>query len=91
MFKESSIENLIGTGNYRDSGCEYSKSCLNCVLEFCHYDISAEKQKRNRLYKQLIELDKAGYSSKYIADHFDVSLKDIYKLRQSNVYKRMNQ
>lgn len=91
MFRGSQIENLIGTGNYRDSGCEYSKSCLNCVLEFCHYDISAEKQKRNRLYKELIELDKAGMSSKYIARHFDMSLREIYNLRQSVIYKRMAQ
>jgi len=91
MFKEASIENLIGTGNFRDSGCQYSKSCLNCVLEFCHYDVSAGKQKRNRLYKEIIELDKSGMSIKYIAQHFQKTIKDIHRIRQSRVYKRMAQ
>lgn len=91
MPRESAIENLIGTGNFRDSGCQYSKSCLNCVLEFCHYDVSVGKQNRNRLYKEIIELDRSGMSIKYIAQHFDKTIKDIHRIRQSRVYKRMAQ
>lgn len=91
MPKQTHIENLIGSGNFRDTGCVYSKSCLNCVLEFCHYDVSADKQKRHRLYKDIIELDKAGLSIKYQAQHFGKTIKEIHRIRESKVYKRMAQ
>ena len=35
---ESLAENMIGRGNYRDTGCSIAPKCLECPLPQCRYD-----------------------------------------------------
>tara|TARA_R110002110_G_scaffold295138_1_gene509195 strand:- start:690 stop:965 length:276 start_codon:yes stop_codon:yes gene_type:complete len=91
MSNGAAIENLIGTGYYRDTGCEYSKSCLSCVLEICHYDVSYLQQQKNRFYKQVAEMVLAGFNTAYIAKHFGKTKRQIADTKQNIGYKRIAQ
>lgn len=90
-MRDENIQNLIGTGIFKDSGCEYSKSCLKCTLEFCHYDVPYQQQQKNRFYKQVYEMVLAGFNTAYIADHFGKTKRQIADTKQNIGYKRLAQ
>ena len=66
---------------YRDEGCEYARSCLECPLQQCLYDEPRGKQRwlkdlRNR---EINRLFKTGKKVSELAKRFDVSERTIQR------------
>jgi AraC-like DNA-binding protein len=71
--------------HYRDEGCEYAQSCLECPFPQCLYD---EPRGRQRWLKELRdkEIDKlftAGWKIKELAPLFGVSQRTIQRALKS--------
>ena len=63
---------------YRDEGCRFSGSCLNCTLPVCVHDVPDGTRKLNRLlrYREIVRRRGAGGSRMSVARlaaHFRVS------------------
>jgi hypothetical protein len=71
--------------HYRDEGCEYAKSCLECPFPRCIYDEPRGRQRwlkraRDRQIKKLYE---TGMSVKELAVLFGVSQRTIRRALES--------
>jgi hypothetical protein len=72
--------------NWRDGGCEFSPSCLNCPLPRCVED-EPRGQQRLRMAarkKRMEELKQAGKSVKEIAGIFGVSTRTVQRALENN-------
>jgi DNA-binding NarL/FixJ family response regulator len=77
----SELDLLPDDINWRDGGCEFSASCLNCPLPRC---VEEEPRGQQRLRmdarkKRMLELKKAGKSVKEIAGLFGVSTRTVQR------------
>ena len=66
---------------YRDEGCEYAGSCLNCPFPRCIYD---EPRGRQRWLQELRDreinrLSQSGRKVRELADQFDVSERTVQR------------
>jgi hypothetical protein len=84
----SELDLLPDDINWRDWGCEFSPSCLNCPLPRCVED-EPRGQQRLRMderKKRMMELRKIGKSVKEIAGLFGVSTRTVQRaLENKNV------
>lgn len=67
--------------NWKDEGCEFYPSCLNCPLPRC---IEDEPRGRQRIKKQarddkIVELRRDGKSIAEIAGVFSMSKRSVYR------------
>jgi DNA-binding NarL/FixJ family response regulator len=67
--------------NWRDGGCDFSPSCLNCPLPRC---VEEEPRGQQRLRmdarkKRMLELKKDGKSVKEIAGLFGISTRTVQR------------
>ncbi len=67
---------------YRDEGCEFSESCLNCPLPLCVYDEPGGRQ-RVRLRQRAREMARIartdGVGTKELAKMFGVSQRTVQR------------
>lgn len=71
---------------WRDEGCEFYTSCLNCPLPRCVED-EPRGQQRLRMAarkRRMVELRQRGKSVKEIAELFGVSRRTVQRALQSN-------
>ena len=67
--------------NFKDSGCRFSSSCLNCPIEICIYDDpelvrNLEKSIRdNNIIKDRAE----GLSNEQIAKKYNISVRTVHR------------
>jgi hypothetical protein len=66
---------------YRDEGCEYAKSCLDCPFPQCLYD---EPGGRRRWLKELrnkaiVRLFQQGQNARELAAMFEVSIRTVQR------------
>jgi hypothetical protein len=67
---------------YRDAGCEFSKSCLNCPLPVCVYDEPGGRQKllKKRRAAEILRLyTREGKSIQELAHIFNVSTRTVQR------------
>ena len=67
--------------NFKDSGCRFSSSCLNCPIEICVYDnpsIVRNLEKNNR-DKNIIKDRSEGLSNKQIANKYNISIRTVHR------------
>jgi len=71
--------------NWRDRGCEYFPSCLNCPLPKCLEDEPRGQQRlRMRARRtRMVELRQMGKSVKEIAELFGVSKRTVQRALQN--------
>ena len=74
---------------YADSGCNYSKSCLNCSLAVCVYDspdIIKNFLKNQRDIKILKDRSQ-GMSIKKISEKYKVSTRTVHRAFSRNIFE----
>ena len=79
--------------NWRDGGCEFFPSCLNCPLPKCVED-EPRGQQRLRMAarkRRMMELRRRGKSVKDIAGLFGVSKRTVQRALKNNKPKVKNQ
>ena len=67
--------------NFKDSGCRFSSSCLNCPIEICVYDnpsIVRNLEKSNR-DNNIIKDRSEGLSIKQIAKKYSISIRTVHR------------
>ncbi len=77
--------------NWRDHGCEFFPSCLNCPLPKCVED-EPRGQQRLRMAarrRHMVELRHNGKTVKEIAGLFCVSTRTVQRALHNNNYKRI--
>lgn len=63
---------------YKDTGCEFSDSCLDCPLPKCAEDKGAKLEiRRARQAQQVLVLTQAGQSPRRIAHDMGVSTRTV--------------
>ena len=64
-----------------DSGCEFSPSCLNCLLDVCVLDIPGGRRHwiKEQREKKILKLFNEGKTPKEVAVICGVSLTTIYR------------
>ena len=72
-------ESHFGSGDYRDSGCNLSPSCLSCHLPACKYDVpnqrSAEVEERNA------KIRRSRKRVPVIAVEYNISTRTVHRIR----------
>ena len=79
--------------DWRDEGCEFFRSCLNCPLPRC---LEEQPRGRQRLRmvarrRRMVELKKRGKSVDEIARLFGVSRRTVQRALKNEKPKRKNQ
>jgi hypothetical protein len=76
-------ENQIGKGNYTDTGCKESPSCLACPLPACVLDgySSTEQQRINR-NRRIRSLKTRGHQIQEIAKRTGTSTRTVHRVLQ---------
>lgn len=81
---------LIGTGYYRDTGCDLAPSCLRCPFERCRYDEpggipGALRQERNEQVRAaLAEAQPHTHEENArVAARFGLSVRSAYRIARS--------
>jgi hypothetical protein len=67
--------------HYKDEGCEYAKSCLDCPFPKCMYDERGGRQRwlRELRNKEINRLFDTGRKINEIAEIFDVSERTVQR------------
>ena len=75
--------------NWRDRGCEYFPSCLNCPLPKCLEDEPRGQQRlrMNARRRRMEELSRLGKNVKEIAGLFGVSTRTVQRALENNRQK----
>ena len=68
--------------HYRDEGCEFDESCLNCHLPLCIHDEARGKQQwlKNQRDGRIIRLYARGRKVKELAAIFGVSTRTVQRV-----------
>ena len=80
-LKKVRSDTLPENTNYKDNGCDISKSCLDCHLTLCKYDndeYSAGKNKLNR-DKEIYQLNSEGKSIIDLSKQYNLSIRTIQR------------
>ena len=89
----SELDLLPDEIEWRDEGCEFFPSCLNCPLPRCVED-EPRGQQRLRMAarkRRMAELRRRGKSVKEIAELFGVSRRTVQRALKSQKLKVQNQ
>jgi DNA-binding CsgD family transcriptional regulator len=89
----SELDLLPDDINWRDEGCEFFPSCLNCPLPQCAED-EPRGQQRLRMAvrkRRMTELRRRGKSVKEIAESFSVSKRTVQRALENKKPKVKNQ
>jgi DNA-binding CsgD family transcriptional regulator len=79
--------------DWRDEGCEFFRSCLNCPLPRC-VEEELRGQQRLRIAernRRMVELRKSGKSVEEIADLFGVSRRTVQRALKNQKPKAKSQ
>ncbi len=73
--------------NYRDDGCDVSRSCLSCPLAMCKYDDPGWLQRENRRDRdvEVLRMRDEGVTVLEIARRFNVSTRTVHRVLQRGV------
>jgi len=73
--------------HYRDEGCEFDESCLNCRLPLCIHDEARGKQHwlTNQRDGRIIKLYAQGRNMKELAAIFGVSVRTVRRALQKRL------
>ncbi len=69
--------------HYEDTGCEVSRSCLNCPLPRCKYDDPVWFQKHRRLARDLKvwnTMQRENLTVEETADRFSVTVRTVFRV-----------
>ena len=79
-------DTLPENSNYRDDGCDISRSCLNCPLPICKYDDPDYLRRTARSARDRAILDvrrREALSVPVLAARFGVSTRTVHRVLQS--------
>ena len=67
--------------NFKDSGCRFSASCLNCPIEICIYDNPSlvRNLEKNRRDENIIKDRAQGLSNKQISEKYNISIRTVHR------------
>jgi len=67
--------------HYRDEGCEFARSCLNCPFEQCLFEEPRGRQRwlKERRHREIKRLHDGGRGKRELAVLFGVSLRTIQR------------
>ncbi len=82
---ETYAENMIGEGNYKDSGCNLAPACLTCPFSECMKEYTRQdyREERNaRMWADYKRMKKRGVKSpiEAIAEKYDLSWRACYRI-----------
>lgn len=69
--------------HYEDTGCEVSRSCLNCPLPRCKYDDPAWFQQHRRMARDLKvwnTMQREDLTVEETADRFSVTVRTVFRV-----------
>lgn len=69
--------------HYEDTGCEVSRSCLNCPLSRCKYDDPVWFQRHRRMARDLKvwqAIQRDDLTADQAADRFSVTVRTIFRI-----------
>jgi len=74
---------------YRDEGCEFADSCLNCTLPTCIYDQPGGRQRwlKRQRDKEITRLFTEGKGVKELAQSFGVSQRTVQRALKNYLIK----
>ncbi len=89
----SALDLIPDDVNWRDRGCEFYPSCLNCPLPRCVEDEPRGQQRLRMAARQrrMLELRHIGKSVKEIAELFCVSIRTVQRALENKKPKVKNQ
>ena len=76
-------EELIGSGPYRDTGCDVIETCLGCPLPRCLEELTGEEYWSTRLQSRdadIVRLRKRGMRVAKIASKHGVSVRTVHRV-----------
>jgi len=79
--------------NFKDSGCRFSSSCLNCRIQICIYDEPSfvRNLEKNNRDESIIEDRSNGLSNQQIAKKYNVSIRTVHRsLKKIKPNKNVN-
>jgi len=78
---ETKLDLLPEYCHYRDEGCEFADSCLNCPLPRCIYDEPGGKQRwlKRLRDREMVRLFNEGKGAKELALMFGVSQRTVQR------------
>ena len=79
--------------NFKDSGCRFSSSCLNCPSQICIYDDPSfvRNLEKNNRDENIIEDRSNGLSNQQIAKKYNVSIRTVHRsLKKIKPNKNVN-
>ena len=79
--------------NFKDSGCRFSPSCLNCPIQICIYDDPSfvRNLEKNNRDENIIEDRSNGLSNQQIAKKYNVSIRTVHRsLKKIKPRKNVN-
>ena len=71
--------------HYEDTGCEMSRSCLNCPLSRCKYDDPVWFHRHRRLAKDLrvwLTMEREQLTAIEAAERFSLTVRTIFRILQ---------
>jgi DNA-binding CsgD family transcriptional regulator len=90
---ESDLDLLPEYCQYKDDGCEFADSCLNCPFPECIYAQPGGRQQwlKSLRDKEVRQLHSRGKSVKELAEMFDVSQRTIQRILKRDRDSHKNQ
>ena len=83
LFREQNTEPGLASldGYYKDEGCEFAVSCLNCLFPECVYDHPGGKRRwmREVRDRKIVQLFTMGNGINELAEKFRVSRRTIQR------------
>lgn len=78
---------MIGRGHMRDQGCDLAASCLSCPFVMCRHDVNFKSVKKRRRNMEIAEMKLSGLSAPFIAHHFGIGTRTVYKVVRTEATK----
>jgi hypothetical protein len=83
LLSKTLVDTVPEFYHYEDTGCEVSRSCLNCPLPRCKYDDPIWFQRQRRLtrdLKVLTTMHLEGLTVEAAAERFSVTVRTIFRI-----------
>lgn len=75
-------EGMIGKSYFLNNGCSLAPSCFDCPFEICRYDAGGRTVVKMKRDSEVTEMKVAGFNVQYIASHFELAEKTVYRILQ---------